>query len=88
VAWITGGRTSIGIGLIASLAAGLVPMPGTVLGVAGGACVRTADPSHSVARLWDEVMLDCGAPGSATTTRACPQPVPRVGRDVGCVGGL
>ena len=50
-------------------------------------CVPSADPGKSVARLWDEALLDAiavipGPYGERT------QPLSRVRRHVGCLGGL
>ena len=51
-------RRWVAVGVAGVMASGVATMPGPAIGAGDGSCVRTADPAHSVARLWDEAMLE------------------------------
>jgi hypothetical protein len=57
---------------------------------AAAAAPLAAEPhsSHSVARQWNELQLQAIRKDYAFPHHSRAQPVPRVGGDVGCVGGI
>ena len=68
----------------------LVRRPGRRSAVGAGACraPRREHPEWSVARRWDEALLDAIRRVAAEPARPRSQPVPHVGRDVGRLGHL
>ena len=55
---VAASRPMVSIGVVIALIMGLLASTGPAIGASLPPCVRTADPERSVARVWDEALLD------------------------------